>query len=147
MNEESNKKTRRFLVIYCIAIFIFAVSLILIASLSQARINREAAEIQEKLANAEILAADKNTRLDAAMTENQRLTTRNKALEDSNASLTEKNAELENTTNAYKKFSEILNFARLRKNTSLKNAISAFEEAGYSAYLTPEYLEIYNSIK
>ena len=78
---DEKKKTKRFLVIYCIAIFVFAVSLILIASVSQSRINREAEALQEKLANVETIAADKDTKLDAAMTENQRLGNQVKQLE------------------------------------------------------------------
>ena len=81
---DEKKKTKRFLVIYCIAIFVFAVSLILIASVSQSRINREAEALQEKLANVETIAADKNTKLDAAMTENQRLGNQVKQLEEAN---------------------------------------------------------------
>ena len=69
MSGTDQKKTKRFLVIYCIAIFVFAVSLILIASVSQSRINREAEALQEKLSSVESIAADKNTKLDAAMTE------------------------------------------------------------------------------
>ena len=46
MDNPSKKSTKRFLIIYSIAIFLFAVSLILIASFSQMRINREAEQIR-----------------------------------------------------------------------------------------------------
>ena len=45
---EDKTKTKKFLIVYCIAIFAFSVALILIASISQAKITREADEIREK---------------------------------------------------------------------------------------------------
>lgn len=145
--EESNKGTRRFLIIYCLAIFVFAVALILIASFSQMRANREAAEIQERLNSAEILAADKNTRLDAAMTENQRLSNQIKTLETQNATLTAQNAELSKKLTAYQEFAEIVRLDSARKKNQLKIAIIDFETAGYPELLSAEDLKTYNSIK
>lgn len=145
--EESNKSTRRFLIIYCIAIFAFAVALILIASFSQMRINREAAEIQERLNSAEILAADKNTKLDAAMTENQRLSNQIKTLQTQKETLTAQNEATNKKLAAYQKFAEILQLDRARKKSQLRSAIDAFEKAGYPELLSPEDLKTYNSIK
>lgn len=152
--DDNKKSTKRFLVIYCVAIFVFAVALILIASLSQMRINREADEIQERLTNAEILAADKQTRLDAVMTENSRLNDQIKRLEESKTAITAENETLktEKTSDAkriaaYQKLAEMVNFKRLGRKSALKNAITAFEKGGYPACLNVADLEIYNSIK
>ena len=145
--DESKKSTRRFLVIYCIAIFLFAVALILIASLSQMRINREAEAIQERLNSAEILAADKNTKLDAAMTENQRLTNQIKALEAEKETLSAQNETSAKSLEAYKAFVNIMNLDRTNKKKALKTAIEAFETAEYPALLSPEELKIYEAIK
>ena len=139
---DEKKKTKRFLVIYCIAIFVFAVSLILIASVSQSRINREAEALQEKLANVETIAADKNTKLDAAMTENQRLGNQVKQLEEANKTLT-----ADKKLEATKALCNIINLDRVRKKSDLKSAIESFEAAGFPALLSPEELEIYNDIK
>jgi len=145
--DESKKSTRRFLVIYCIAIFLFAVALILIASFSQMRINREAEAIQERLNSAEILAADKNTKLDAAMTENQRLTNQIKALEAEKETLSAQNETSAKSLEAYKAFVNIMNLDRTNKRKALKTAIEAFETAEYPALLSPEELKIYEAIK
>ncbi|MBQ9986629.1 MAG: hypothetical protein IJP38_10065 [Oscillospiraceae bacterium] len=147
MDNPSKKSTKRFLIIYSIAIFLFAVSLILIASFSQMRINREAEQIREQLNSAEILAADKNTKLDAAMTENSRLKTKVEELEAQLETLTTQKEEDTKKLATYNSFAEIINLDRLGKKTALKEAITAFEDAGYPALLSPEHLEIYNSIK
>ena len=152
--EPNKKETKRFLIIYCIAIFVFAVTLILIASFSQLRITREADEIKERLSSAEILAADKQTRLDAVMTENSRLNQQIKLLETSKETLTAENEKLkeQQTTDAkriaaYQKLAEIINYKRLNKKSSLRNAITAFEEGGYAECLNVADREVYNSIK
>lgn len=144
---DEKKKTKRFLVIYCIAIFVFAVSLILIASVSQSRINREAEALQEKLANVETIAADKNTKLDAAMTENQRLGNQVKQLEEANKTLTADKESADKKLEATKALCNIINLDRVRKKSDLKSAIESFEAAGFPARLSPEELEIYNDIK
>ncbi len=144
---DEKKKTKRFLVIYCIAIFVFAVSLILIASVSQSRINREAEALQEKLANVETIAADKNTKLDAAMTENQRLGNQVKQLEEANKTLTADKESADKKLEATKALCNIINLDRVRKKSDLKSAIESFEAAGFPALLSPEELEIYNDIK
>ena len=152
--DENKKSTKRFLVIYSIAIFVFAVSLILIASFSQMRINREADAIKEKLTNAEILAADKQTRLDAVMTENSRLNEQIKRLETEKETLktenetlsTEKNTDVKRIA-AYQKLAEIINYKRLGETRVLKSAIEAFEAGKYPECLNVADLEIYNSIK
>ena len=144
---DEKKKTKRFLVIYCIAIFVFAVSLILIASVSQSRINREAEALQEKLANVETIAADKNTKIDAAMTENQRLGNQVKQLEEANKTLTADKESADKKLEATKALCNIINLDRVRKKSDLKSAIESFEAAGFPALLSPEELEIYNDIK
>lgn len=152
--EENKKSTKRFLIIYCVAIFVFAVALILIASFSQMRINREADEIQERLTSAEILAADKQTRLDAVMTENSRLNNQIKQLEIQKETLSSENEELQAQKKiddkriaAYQKLAEMINFKRLGNRTALKNAIKSFEDGGYAECLNVADLKIYNSIK
>ena len=144
---DEKKKTKRFLVIYCIAIFVFAVSLILIASVSQDRINREAEALQEKLANVETIAADKNTKLDAAMTENQRLVNQIKQLEEANKTLTEDKESKDKALAASRALCNIVNLDRVRNKSELKKAIESFESAGYPEILSPEELAIYNAIK
>lgn len=139
--------TKRFLVIYCIAIFIFAVAIILIASLSQARINREADAIAEKLNSAETLAADKQTRLDAVMTENARLTNENKTLSDSNEKLTEQKKTDDKRIAAYQKLALMINYKRMGDKAALQKAISDFEKGGYAECLNVSDREIYNSIR
>lgn len=145
--EENKKSTKRFLVIYSAAIFIFAVALILIASLSQMRINREADEIKARLTNAEILAADKQTRLDAVMTENSRLNEQIKRLEEENDTLTSAKDTDAKRIAAYQKLAEMINYKRLGRTRSLENAIEAFEEGKYPECLNVADLKIYNSIK
>ena len=144
---DEKKKTKRFLVIYCIAIFVFAVSLILIASVSQSRINREAEALQEKLASVETIAADKNTKLDAAMTENQRLGNQIKQLEEANKALTESKESSDKALAASRALCNIVNLDRVRSKAELKSAIESFEAAGYPALLSPEELAIYETIK
>lgn len=144
---DEKKKTKRFLVIYCIAIFVFAVSLILIASVSQDRINREAEALQEKLANVETIAADKNTKLDAAMTENQRLVNQIKQLEEANKLLTSDKETADKALAASRALCNIVNLDRVRNKSELKKAIESFEAAGYPEILSPEELAIYNAIK
>ena len=134
------KSTRKFLIIYCIAIFVFAVSLILIVSFSQQRIERDAAALQSK-------AADKATLLDGAMTENARLKKQIEDLTTSNSHLTTQVAGLERRSNALLALSKIVNYARLGDDPAKQSAITAFEENGYPGILTPEEQAIYNSVK
>ena len=145
--DEAKKKTKRFLIIYCIAIFVFAVALILIASVSQDRINKRAEELQEKLASVETIAADKNTKLDAAMTENQRLTSQIKQLEEANKTLTADKENADKALAATKALCNIINLDRVRNKSELKAAIESFETAGFTAILSPEELAIYEAIK
>lgn len=154
MDEQKKNSSKRFLIIYCLAIFVFAVALILIASFSQQRIEREADAIQDRLTSAEVIAADKQTRLDAVMTENSRLNSRIEQLEKANSSLTDKNeqltADISNHTKhiaASQKLIEIINLKRLNKNAEFRAAKDAFERDGHSAFLSTEELEIYNSLK
>ena len=144
---ESQKNTKRSLVIYCISIFACAVALILLASFSQARITREADAIKDKLASAENLVADSKTRLDAVMTENTRLADKVNSLTTENEELKTYKENYDKHLEAEKKLSEMLLYKLKNKNTSFKNALKAFEEAGYPEYLSENSITIYNSIK
>ncbi|MBQ7119499.1 MAG: hypothetical protein IJO09_04720 [Oscillospiraceae bacterium] len=181
------QSTKKFLIIYCIAIFVFAVALIAIAAFSQRRIERDAAALVEKAENAEDIAADKSTLLDGVMTENKRLTseierlndlaadkstlldnataekdklqsendalksenntlkTENETLTEANTSLTTKVANLEQREKALQSLTEIVNLKRTGKKR--KEAVEAFEAAGFPGILTPDELAIYNSVK
>lgn len=151
---EEKKKTKRFLVIYCIAIFVFATALILLASASQMRISREADTIKEKLNAAEGLAADKQTRLDAVMTENSRLNEQIKTLTESNETM-KKSLEDEKTAHqnaeksltASRRLTELVNLKRQGKNRTLREKVGLFEAEKLVQYLDGEGLAIYNSIK
>lgn len=144
---EQKKSTRKFLIIYCIAIFVFAVSLILIAAFSQQRIERDAAALAAKAESAETLAADKATLLDGAMTENKRLKDQNDVLLAKNEELTNNVAGLERRSNALIALTKIVNYARLGDDMAKQTAITAFEENGFPGILTPDELAIYNSVK
>lgn len=144
---DDKKKTKRFLVIYCIAIFVFAVSLILIASVSQSRINRQAEEYQAMVTSFESIAADKNTKLDAAMTEIQRLNSALKQLYDENKVLTANKEASDKALEATKALCNILNLNRTGSKSKLKTAIESFEAAGYPELLSSNELEIYEAIK
>lgn len=144
---EQKKSTRKFLIIYCIAIFVFAVSLILIAAFSQQRIERDAAALAAKAESAENLAADKATLLDGAMTENKRLKDQNDVLLAKNEELTNNVAGLERRSNALIALTKIVNYARLGDDMAKQTAITAFEENSFPGILTPDELAIYNSVK
>ena len=147
-NEINDKtRTKKFLAIYCLAIFVFAVALILIAAFSQQRIERDAAALVAKAEIAETRAADKATLLDGAMTENARLKTLNTKLTTKNNELTTQVAGLERKMSALAALTKIVNYARTGDTLSKQTAITAFEENGYSGILTPEELAIYNSVK
>ena len=49
--EDAKKSSKRFLVIYCLAIFVFAVALILITYISQTRSAEATDALQDKLTN------------------------------------------------------------------------------------------------
>lgn len=153
-NNDVKKRSKRFLIIYCIAIFVFAAALILIASASQVRITREADAIKEKLNTAEGLAADKQTRLDAVMTENSRLNEQIKTLTSENENIKklledEKNAKqnTEKSLAASKKLAELLNLKRQGKTKMFKAQLEAFEASGLEQFLDGSGREIYESIK
>ena len=154
--DENNtqKKSRRFLVIYCIAIFAFAAALILLSSLSQARLAREADAIKDKLSSTETLAEGAQSQLRAIMAEKQSLEDSIALLEKEKAELSEKNTALtaENGTltkklSASQSLSKLVDLKRLRKNTEFKRQLKAFQSNGYPALLSSEELKIYNSIK
>lgn len=130
------EKSKRFLVVYCIAIFVFAVSLILLAAYSQARSEREA----DRLLSAETSATDSKMRLDAVMTENARLKSEVEEL-------TEAKEETEKSLVATQKLSELLSYKLEKKNTSFKTALSAFEAEGHYEYLSENDKKLYNYIK
>lgn len=140
---ETQKKTKKSLIIYCICIFAAAVALIMLAWLMQSRSENE---VNARIQSAETRAITTSTQLDAVRTENTRLkesvdalTTENKALKTSTADLTK---QLE----AEKKLSELLTLKVQRKSTSLKEAKKVFEAAGYADFLSAESLQTYNSI-
>lgn len=143
---EKPENTKRFLVIYCIAICACAIGLILIASFSQARITREADAIREKLVSAEALATESSTRLDAVMVENSRLTGRITELETENAELKKFKEEFEIKLTAEQKLTELLNLLRAKKYTSYRTALKSFKEAGYAEQLSEESSKIFNNI-
>ncbi len=142
---ETQKNTKRSLVIYCISIFICAVAIILLASFSQARITREADAIKDRLASAETLAADSKTRLDAVMTENTRLTDKVKALTTENDDLKIYKEKASKHLEAEKKLNHLLSLKLQKKTNSLKIAKKAFDEAGYVDFLSPDSLTVYNN--
>lgn len=143
--EEQKKGSKRFLMIYCIAIFVFAVSLILIASLSQSRQAREADEIKSQLNDAQLLAADSQTRLDGVMTENARLTAEIDALKAAQESANVEKENLNKKLAASQKLSQILNIKL--HNGDVTAAVTEFEAQQLAQYLSAEEQKIYNSIK
>lgn len=143
---EKPENTKRFLVIYCIAICVCAVGLILIASISQARITREADEIREKLVSAENLAAENSTRLDAVMMENSRLTDKVGQLETENEELKKFKDEFDIKLTAEKKLNELLNLQLAKKHTAFRTALKSFKEAGYAEHLSEESSKIFENI-
>ncbi len=147
MNDTQKKSTKKFLVIYCIAIFTCAVALILLASFSHSRITREADEIKGRLESAEILAADSKTRLDAVMTENSRLSDKITSLTAEKDELLAYKETAEKRIAAATKLNEILNLKLTKKTKALNAAIKSFNESGYFAHLSAENQKIYNSIK
>ncbi len=142
---ESQKNTKRSLVIYCISIFACAVALILLASFSQARITREADAIKDKLASAENLVADSKTRLDAVMTENTRLTEKVNSLSTENEDLKTYKEKAAKHLEAEKRLNHLLALKLQKKTNSLKNAKKAFVEGGYIDFLSPDSLTVYNN--
>ena len=143
---ETQKKSKKFLIIYCIAIFTCAVTLILLASLSQERLAREADEIKGKLESAELLATNNKTRLDAVMTENTRLNERLSALTEENKTLTEYRDTAEKRIAALTMFNEILHLKLEGKRAAFNTAVNTFNESGYFAYLSAENQKIFNSL-
>ena len=146
-NNTQKKTSRRFLIIYCVAIFAFAATLILFSSLSHARLEREADEIKNKLSSTETLAEGAQSQLRAVMAENEKLSDKVAELEKENTALSETKASLEKKLTASQKLSELLNLKRTAKNSVFKKSLAAFESDGYPALLSPEDLKIYNSIK
>ncbi len=155
MDENNTQnKSRRFLVIYCIAIFAFATALILLSSLSHARLLREADEIKDKLSSTETLAEGAQSQLRAVMTEKEALSDKIAALESEKAALNEQVAsmtaekdELSKKLSASQSLSQLINLKRVGKKTELKKALTTFASNGYPALLSAEELKIYNSIK
>ena len=143
---EKPENTKRFLVIYCIAICACAIGLILIASFSQARMTREADAIREKLVSAEALAAENSTRLDAVMMENSRLNDKIAALEKENEELKAFKDEFEIKLTAEKKLIELLNLNRTKKYAAFRTALKSFKEAGYAEHLSEESSKIFENI-
>jgi len=140
---ESQKNTKKSLIIYCISIFVAAVAIILLASLSQARITREADAIKDRLESAETLAASSKTRLDAVMTENTRLTDKLNSLTSENDELKAYKENSEKHLEAEKRLTQLLALKLQKKSKSLKTAKKAFADEGLEEFLSPDSLTVY----
>ncbi|MBQ3055703.1 MAG: hypothetical protein IJC88_06325 [Oscillospiraceae bacterium] len=84
------KRSKRFLVGYSIALFLFASVLILFSYLSQARVSREADLVRQELTKKTEVAAGFESRLQQVTETNEALTEKNEALTANNASLQSK---------------------------------------------------------
>ncbi len=144
MDNEKTKSTKRFLIIYSTAIFIFAIALILFASFSQARITKEAEDTEKKIKDVNL----------AATTKIDELNRKNFTLEEENKSLLTQNEELKTQQDiatkkllASQALVKILNAKRIGDEIKFNTELKAFEVAGYVAYISPEELEIYTVLK
>lgn len=143
---ETQKSTKKALIIYSICIFTCAVALILLVWFMQEKNANEVAMFQSQ-------AITNKNQLDAIGTENARLKNNANELVKENETLT---AEVETLTSANetlakqleaeKKLVELLSLKAKKKNSELKEKAADFEEAGYSQFLSAESLEKYNSI-
>ena len=140
---ETQKKTTKALIVYCICIFVAAVALILLAWFMQ---NRSENEVNARIQSAETKAIATSTQLDAVRTENTRLKESVTALTTENETLKTSTANLTKQLEAEKKLSELLSLKVQKKSKSLKEAKALFEEAGYVDFLSAESLTTYNSI-
>lgn len=136
---ESQKKTKKALIIYCICIFACAVALILLAWFMQERSENEIQSAESKVLTTA-------AQLDAVRTENTRLNETLISVSAENKSLKASNENLTKQLEAEKKLSELLTLKVQKKSVSLKEAKQLFEEAGYADFLSAESLEVYNTI-
>ncbi len=144
MSNEKTKSTKRFLIIYSIAIFIFAIALILFASFSQARIAKDEAATEKKFKDVEL----------AATTKIDELNRKTFTLEEENKTLLAENTTLKTESEATKKklaasqaLVRILNARSVGDDIKFRAELKAFETAGYVAYISPEEIEIYTALK
>lgn len=86
-------KSKRFLIVYCIALFVFAGVLILFSYLSQLRVAQEADQVKQELSQKAEVAAGFENRL-------EQVSSQNEALESSVSALKEELAALKDTKNA-----------------------------------------------
>ncbi len=144
---DTQKKTKRALIIYSICIFTCAVGLILLVWFMQ---EKSANEVDAMFQSQAI--TNKN-QLDAIRTDNARLkdnadslVKENETLAAEVETLNDANATLAKQLEAEKKLVELLSLKAQKKNAELKEMAAAFEEAGYADFLSAESLEQYNSI-
>ena len=135
--EESRKSTKKFLIIYSIAIFIFAVAMILIAAFSYDKVNAYAQNIRDQ-AEAENSVVESN--LQAVTLENQKLNTKISEIEASKA-------DVETELAASRELTKIVNYKRLEKTKELYEAIGAFNAKEYYKHLSPEDKALFDLIK
>ncbi len=147
--DENKKPTnnKRFLAIYCVAIFLFASVLIVFSAISNAKLSREADAIT-------ILHEEATTRLDAVIAENTKLSEQIKELEIKGATLTtektalaDENAKLKESLKASQELCSLLDTKRTKTKSQFNKALKLFEAAGYPTLLSEAELKIYNSIK
>ena len=152
--EDAKKSSKRFLIIYCLAIFVFAVALILITYISQSRSAAATDALQNKLTNAEQQALTTQTSLDQVLleyesikTSNNELTSQNAALTTEKETLSAEKIDLEAKLAASQKLTSLLNTKYNASKAEFETALNEFELGGYPALLAPDDLELYNSLK
>ena len=103
-------KSKRFLIVYCIALFLFAGVLILFSYLSQLRVAQEADQVKQELSQKAEVAAGFENRL-------EQVSSQNEALESSVSALKEELAALKDTKNATAQAYDLL-WRLVRANTA-----------------------------
>lgn len=147
MEDNAKKSSKRFLVIYCLAIFVFAVALILITYISQTRSAEATDALQNKLTDAQQQALTTQTSLDQLLVEFESLKTTNAELTAENETLTAEKIDIEAKLAASQKLTSLVDMKYNAKKSEFETALNEFELGGYPALLAPDDLELYNSIK
>lgn len=93
-NNNKNEKSKNFLVLYSIALFVFAAILITLSYLSQARVANEADKIKKELSNKTQIASGFEDRLEQVNKKNADLETANMDLKKQIEDLTKKVSDL-----------------------------------------------------
>ena len=145
--EDAKKSSKRFLVIYCLAIFVFAVALILITYVSQTRSAEATDALQDKLTDAQQQALTTQTSLDQLLVEFESLKTSNAELTAENETLTSEKIDIEAKLAASQKLTSLVDMKYNAKKSEFETALNEFELGGYPALLSPDDLELYNSLK